>query len=535
VLRLLFGLPLLLALLLPLVASLIEVSPVFGDGVAMLAFLHHPQFGGALLLSLSTGTAATLLSLVFAILIVMSGGGRSGAQAGVLLAVPHLAFAIGLSFLVAPTGLLARLLALGLGWTMPPDWVTVQDPRGLALTAALVLKETPFLVWTLAALLARDDLRQMFDGQAKVARSLGHGQISLWLNVVLPQVLPRIGWPLAAVFVYGCTVVDMAQVIGPTQPPTLAQVIWTDLNSGQTDDNARGAAGVLVLSVIIIFQLWVVWWLLARKWPFPYRIFGRTPCTGSVPRPLYGLLWGTMMGLYSLIGGFMFLASFAALWPYPRLAPQVWNLSAWATLAASPGPFLTSLVLALATSALAVAACLAWFESQPPAADRLALAACAAILCVPGLLIGLGQYRLLLATGLTATATGMLLAHLLPVTAYVFVMLHGAYRGFDPRWQATSRGLRASRWRMLTTVKWPMLKPVLYSAAVVGFAVSMAQYVPAQLIGAGRYVTLPMEAVNLSAGGSRAVLAVYALALTILPLVAFSLAAVLSRHRFRHA
>jgi hypothetical protein len=93
VLRLLFGLPLLLALLLPLVASLIEVSPVFGDGVAMLAFLHHPQFGGALLLSLSTGTAATLLSLVFAILIVMSGGGRSGAQAGVLLAVPHLALA----------------------------------------------------------------------------------------------------------------------------------------------------------------------------------------------------------------------------------------------------------------------------------------------------------------------------------------------------------------------------------------------------------------------------------------------------------
>ncbi|MGL4527670.1 MAG: ABC transporter permease, partial [Aestuariivirga sp.] len=78
----------------------------------------------------------------------------------------------------------------------------------------------------------------------------------------------------------------------------------------------------------------------------------------------------------------------------------------------------------------------------------------------------------------------------------------------------------------------PLLKAPLLSAAAVGFAVSMVQFVPAQLLGAGRYSTLPMEAVTLSSGGNRALTAAFALLLTVPPLLAFLLAARLGRPRW---
>jgi putative thiamine transport system permease protein len=49
-----------------------------------------------------------------------------------LLSVPHAAFAIGLFFLIAPSGWLARAVAYFVQWTSPPDWGTVQDPYGLS-------------------------------------------------------------------------------------------------------------------------------------------------------------------------------------------------------------------------------------------------------------------------------------------------------------------------------------------------------------------------------------------------------------------
>jgi len=63
--------------------------------------------------------------------------------------------------------------------------------------------------------------------------------------------------------------------------------------------------------------------------------------------------------------------------------------------------------------------------------------------------------------------------------------------------------------------------------------VSIAQFVPAQLIAAGRHATLPMEAVTLSSGGSRALTAAFAMALAVPPLLAFLAAALLGRPRWR--
>jgi len=124
---------------------------------------------------------------------------------------------------------------------------------------------------------------------------------------------------------------------------------------------------------------------------------------------------------------------------------------------------------------------------------------------------------------------GVFIAHLTPVFAYVFIVLKGPYRAFDPRYRSVSLGLNTNQYRFWSSVKLAMMKPALAAAAAVGIGVSIAHYVPTQLIAAGRMTTLPMEAVTLSSGGNRPLLAVFALMLAVLPALAFIAAARLGR------
>jgi putative thiamine transport system permease protein len=525
--------PLVLLFVAPLVLSLALILPGLTDIAGFQAFLQHPQIWGAARLTVATSVISTLLALAFAIIIVTGNHRRLQTETSSFLALPHLALSIGLGFLIAPTGLIARAVGTVLGWDSPPQWVTVQDPYGAGLIAALVLKETPFLVWALASLLYRDDLKQLFADHMKVAHSLGHSEVSTWVAVLLPQLLPRIALPLVAVFVYGATVVDMALVIGPTQPPVLANVIWTDLNDSDSLNNARGAAAVLVLSLLIVVMLALAKVLQIMATPLTKKLLlglqGKTWRT----RAASTFTWNIWRGTYLLILLFLAAASVSGHFPYPHLLPESFTTRAWAILASDPRPLLTSAILAMATSLVATAAVIAWLESQAASRDRVMLFAAVAALCIPSLLIALGQYRTFLAVGITGTATAMFFAHILPVSAYVFVMLHGPYRTYDKRWQSTAQGLLASRLRFLVQVKWPMLKAPILSAGAVGFAVSVAQYIPAQLAAAGRYTTLPMEAVTLTSGGNRALIATYALALMLLPLFAFLAASRFAKPRWK--
>ena len=163
-----------------------------------------PGLATALRLSLVSGFVSTALALALTILVFAAGHGtrtltRAKQSMTPLLAVPHLAMAVGLAFLIAPSGWLARLASPWLtGWDRPPDLALVQDPHGLALTLGLVIKETPFLIlMTFAAL---GQIRA--DDQLRMARSLGYGPVCAWLKVVLPRVYPQIRLPVYAVLAY---------------------------------------------------------------------------------------------------------------------------------------------------------------------------------------------------------------------------------------------------------------------------------------------------------------------------------------------
>ncbi|HET8791452.1 MAG TPA: ABC transporter permease subunit, partial [Modicisalibacter sp.] len=123
--------------------------------------------------------------------------------------------------------------------------------------------------------------------------------------------------------------------------------------------------------------------------------------------------------------------------------------------------------------------------------------------------------------------------HAVFVLPYVFLSLVESYRRLDPRWAQLARSLGASPARVFWRVRLPMLCAALSIAAAVGFAVSIGQYLPTLMLGAGRVSTITTEAVNLASGGDRRLTAVYALLQLALPALGFALALGLPRLLFR--
>ena len=79
-----------------------------------------------------------------------------------------------------------------------------------------------------------------------------------------------------------------------------------------------------------------------------------------------------------------------------------------------------------------------------------------------------------------------------------------------------------------------MLAAPVLTAAAVGMAVSIGQYLPTLLIGGGRIVTLTTEAVALSSGGNRRIIGTYAMLQLVLPAAGFGLALALPALLFRN-
>ncbi len=534
------GLPVLLLFLAPLVSALLFSTASAIDLAAWMALLNHPQFSGGLELSLGSGFAAMALSLCLALLLTAGifetgRSERSLRVLGTILAVPHLAVAIALGFLVMPTGMLARVLAQFFAWATPPAWITTHDPHGLVLVIALVLKETPFLAYILLAHLRRDDVKRQFRQQAQVARSLGHGSGSIWLRVFLPQLLPVLVWPTLVVFSYAATVVDVSLAIGPTQPPTLSTIIWADLNSSDPLENARGAAGAFFLTFAIAAMAAAFTILFRLSRPMLRNFCAAGPSLVRLPEKTGLKFWQAVELFYVLLLACLVFLSFTRLWPFPDLWPSLFNAASWLTLFQNPAAFFTSLALAIATSFSSLVLLVLWFETQSRSRDKILLVFSLLALTMPSLLIGLGQYQMLLHVGFSGTATGLYLVHLMPVFAYMFLILAAPYRNFDQRWKATANSLRVTSSRFLVAVKWSLLKPQLLASLGIGFAVSFGQFVPAQLAAAGRYSTVPIEAVTLTSGANRPLTSAFALVLGLAPVIIFLVTARFSRPRWSRA
>ena len=153
-------------------------------------------------------------------------------------------------------------------------------------------------------------------------------------------------------------------------------------------------------------------------------------------------------------------------------------------------------------------------------------------LLIPQVAFLFGAQVLLIRFSLDASFAAVVWAHLIFVLPYLFLSLADPWRAFDARYTRTGLSLGASRWRVFWRIKLPiLLKPTLIACAV-AFAVSVGQYLPTLFAGSGRVATLTTEAVTLSAGADRRVIATWAVLQAAFPLAAYLFAAWLPRVLF---
>ncbi|MGO1627145.1 MAG: ABC transporter permease, partial [Halomonadaceae bacterium] len=280
-------------LTLPVAAGLVMVGlpafgylPVLGGEALSLApwreLFSQPGLWRSAALSLASGLATPAVALGAVVLFLAAGQRGRLARAvhrliSPLLAVPHAALGFGLAFLIAPSGLAMRLLSPWLtGAKQPPDALIVNDPLGLSLMAGLVLKEIPFLL--LMSLAALYQLRP--EKHVETARSLGYAPTLGWLKTVLPVLYPLIRLPVYAVIAYASANVDMALILGPRLPPTLAVSILEWFNDPDLERRFMASAAA-VLQLGVTLTALVIWWLGER---IMARLLRGWLCAGSRQR-----------------------------------------------------------------------------------------------------------------------------------------------------------------------------------------------------------------------------------------------------------
>lgn len=506
------------------------------------ALAATPGLSRSIALTLWTGFAATAFSLALVLGFCATAHRtrlfrRAQALLAPLLALPHAALAIGFGFLIAPSGFVFRLLSpWATGLDRPPDLTIPNDPWGLALIAGLMLKEAPFLLlMALAAWPLLDAPRAL-----RAAASLGYRPLRGFALVLLPRLLRLLRLPIAAVLAFSLSVVDVALLLGPTDPPTLAVLVLRDLLSPELARWFPGAAGAVLLLALVLGSLALARGLEALILAGLRRLAqgGARGGEARLARVGFATLFATLLALSAAAAGLLLAWSFAGLWRFPAAWPESWTLDTWRDAApALAGPARMTLALGLGTVAAALGLAVAALEAESrgqAAWLRGAMPALCAALWLPQLAFLFGLQIGLVRLGWDGAPLAVAWLHLLFVLPYVLLTLADPWRALDPRIARSAASLGVSPLRILLALKLPLLLRPLLAAGAVGFAVSVGLYLPTLFGGAGRVATLATEAVTLASGADRRVLAAFALLQAVLPLLAYAAALVLPALLFRH-
>ena len=523
---------------LPVLAGLIGVAlPAMGvfPAIGGTAFsldpareaLATPGLGRAVLLTLITSLAATALSLLgsFALLTCLHGtraAGWLGRLCGPIIAVPPSAVAIGILFLLAPSGWLMRLVSPWLtGFDRPPAFALVPDPHGMALTFALLAKEMPFVMMVcLAALSTLPAARLIHTGQ-----SLGYGRTASWIYLVLPLVYRQIRLPLAAVMIFALSVVDMPRLLGPSLPPPLAVLAVEGFEHADLARRFPAAATscLQIMVTVLALLIWRAGEAVMRAVLAAMRRGGRRLVTAQrivAPLALLAVL-PSLAAVAGLVAAAIW--SLAAGWFFPAAWPAALTLNSWGRIDSLLPALGASLVIAVLSSGLAVTIALAAIPLTRGAARSWLRASVYAPLLIPQVSFVLGLQMVLTCLWLDGTWVAMIWVHTLFILPFAWLILAPAEAALDRRHLAVAASLGAGPAGRYLRVVLPMLSPAITTALFVGVAVSAALYLPSLFAGGGRITTVTLEAVALASGGSRQMAGVATMLQLVIPLAVFML------------
>ncbi|MGF1755582.1 thiamine ABC transporter permease [Vibrio makurazakiensis] len=449
-----------------------------------------------------------------------------------LLAMPHVAFAIGFAFLFSPTGVIARLTTN----LFDDSWLNVgssslslliKDEYGLGLALALAIKEIPFLLLMSIPILSQLKV----DQTTKVSASLGYSNQQMWWKCIFPQWLKKMRFPMLAVLAYSLSVVDVALIIGPTNPPTFAVLIWQWFNEPNLNLLPRAAAAailLLILASLIIYFARIVEWFLTCKWR-SWQYSGRY----GIALPGSSIFFSVLL-VSVLIIPITILWSIAHRWRFPDLIPSRFSERFWIVEWSNVIPTIYESLL-IAVVAATAALILAVIAHEYRIKYRLQIPGyiIALPMLIPQLSILFGLQIVTLVLSSESYFLWVVWSHVFFAFPFVYLALDGPWRSYEQGYTRIALSLGKSPLQTWLSIKLPILFSAVIFAWAVGASVSLTQYLPTLILGAGRISTITTEAVALSSGFDRRVTAIYAIWQTLLPLVFFSLAVLVSRYKRR--
>ncbi|MDZ4799766.1 MAG: ABC transporter permease subunit [Bryobacteraceae bacterium] len=212
--------------------------------------LRGSEFQSSLVLTVWIAAVSTLFSAVLGLLAALAfrhtAPRLSAMVLQVVVVVPHLAFAVAAIHLLAPSGLIARvLLAAGLLPSQGAFPELLYDGWGIGIISVYVVKETPFL-----ALLCLTVLLRLDRGLEEAARLLGASRLQTLLHVTLPLVAPTLGAGSAVVFAFVFSAFEVPWLVGRTYPAMLGVVAQKRFMEGELADRPEALA-VAVLGALV--------------------------------------------------------------------------------------------------------------------------------------------------------------------------------------------------------------------------------------------------------------------------------------------
>ena len=549
---------LLVLLILPVLGGLISVLlPAFGyapaldqttlglQGFTML--WQTPGLINMAMLSIGTGLISTLLAFIITLMILAAFFNspwlnRIQRLLSPILVIPHAAAAIAVGFLIAPSGMISRIISPWLsGWELAPNGLFPHDSFGISIILGLTLKELPFLLLMALGVLAQPELGKKLRQQHKVALNLGYCPMTAFFKVILPSLYPLLRLPILAVLAYASASVEMPLILGPNTPPTLAVAIMHWFNDVDLNLRIKASAGAL-LQLALTGGLLALW-LGGEK---AIKVLFSDSLTNGV-REYGGFYWQKLtIILTALVIGFILLSlialilwSVAGFWRFPNALPEQFTLLHFnSALMQMSNPLFNTLAIGLVTTVLAITVTLLCLESEQLSDKPISRFTSLIIylpLLVPSIAFLFGLVWIQQWVNNQAAFFNVVFTHLLFVLPYVFLSLASSYRRLDSRFARVAASLGAAPCKVFFKVKLPQLFAPILIAAALGLAISFGQYLPTLLAGGGRIATITTEAVTLANGASRRTSAVYAIMQMALPLIGFILAWGLPKYFFKSA
>jgi putative thiamine transport system permease protein len=505
--------------------------------ISLSGFIHlfdWPGLQQSIITTILIGVASTFLSAFFAFSILQSCWNTKWWKKvenllAPILALPHVAFAVGFAFLFTPSGFFARLLSELFNGFSCDSCSLIKDQYGMGLILGLTLKEIPFLIFMSIPILKQLNI----NGTLISAQSLGYSTAQAWQKIIFAQWLPKIRFTLFAVMAYSLSVVDIALIIGPTTPPTLPVLIWQWLNDADLLALPKASAAALLLLLLCVLVLYLIRfmeWLIVvkcRNWQTSGRFAINLPGKTII-------LFTYAISL--IILPILLLWTFALRWSFPDILPSRWSLRFWQQEWSYLWEImLNSIGIALISASLALCfAIIIQEHSIKTKANKGTFVVPRLIISIPmlapqlSLLFGIQIITLFITTQFYYLWVTW--AHIFFVFPYVYLVLDGPWRSYDKRLDMTALSLGMSPFSVWWKIKRPLLLPTICIAWAVGISVSLAQYLPTLMLGAGRISTLTTEAVSLASGQDRRVSAIYALLQSVVPFFFYIIAIIASRH-----